>query len=157
MLVDVDIPHEPFHPVLAVISGGRRTKKLPEIGCYLSHHWSMDLVLGKRIIEDYPEFDSREAGIYGSRKPQEEDLEAIGVCDSPKQLLEKFGKQIREDKRNFIISFVKIRRDEQPSQGGWRWHKWGTYVGNQEPKYEYLYDEPDIEEVYTYHIYEVSK
>jgi hypothetical protein len=84
-------------------------------------------------------------------------FDAIGVCDSPQQLLEKFGKQIRADKRNFIISFVEIRKDQQSSTGGWRWHKWGSYVGEHDPQYEYLYDEPKIDVVYTYHIYEVSK
>ncbi len=157
MLVDVDIPHDSFHPILNADTHGRRTKKMPEIGCYISYHWSMDLLIGKRIIEEYPEFDLREPGLYGTRRSHEEDLEPIGVCDSPQQFLEKFGKEIREDKRNFIISFVEIRKDQESGRGGWRWHKWGPYIGNQEPKREYLYDEPDIEVVYTYHIYEVSK
>lgn len=162
MLVDVDIPHDSFHPVLAAVSGGKRTRKLPEIGCYLAYHWNIDLMLGKRVIEEYPEFDFREPGIYGTRMPPADKdgcvtFDAIGVCDSPQQLLEKFGKQIRADKRNFIISFVEIRKDQQSSTGGWRWHKWGSYVGEHDPQYEYLYDEPKIDVVYTYHIYEVSK
>lgn len=161
MLVDIDIPHELFHPILAIISGGKRTTKMHETGCLLSHHWSMDLVLGKRIIDDCPEFELNEPGIYSSRTPPPDKdggtyFGATGVCDGPQQLLEKYGKYIREDKRNFIISFVEIRKDEQSSTGGWRWHKWGSYVGEQDPQYEYLYNEPDIDVVYTYHIYEVK-
>lgn len=30
------------------------------------------------------------------------------------------------------------------------------YIGIQNPQYEYLYDEEDIEKVYCYHIYEVK-
>jgi hypothetical protein len=41
--------------------------------------------------------------------------------------------------------------------GGWRWHKWGPYIGTQEPKCEYIHDEPEIEEVFTYHVYELKQ
>lgn len=96
MLVDIDIPHELFHPILAIISGGKRTTKMHETGCLLSHHWSMDLVLGKRIIDDGPEFELNEPGIYSSRTPPPDKdggtyFGATGVCDGPQQLLEKYG------------------------------------------------------------------
>mgnify|MGYP000101825354 CR=1 FL=1 len=53
-----------------------------------------------------------------------------------------------------FVSFVRIRRDEQSSSGGWRWHKWGKYIGKQKPQCEYIYDEPEIEEVYTFSVYQ---
>ena len=54
-----------------------------------------------------------------------------------------------------VISVTEMRKDEQPEDGGWRWHKWGEYIGKQEPKCEYLYDEPNIDSVYVFHIYAV--
>jgi hypothetical protein len=47
-----------------------------------------------------------------------------------------------------------VIKANQSHEGGWRWHKWGEYIGKYEPQYEYLYDEPEIEKVYVYHIYE---
>jgi hypothetical protein len=38
--------------------------------------------------------------------------------------------------------------DEDPD--GWRWHKWGEYVGLHAPQREYLHDEPLIETVYVF-------
>ena len=49
---------------------------------------------------------------------------------------------------------VCIDRDDQPEFDGWRWDHWGDYIGTQFPTTEYLYDEPEIERVYSYRIYE---
>lgn len=56
---------------------------------------------------------------------------------------------------NPSLPFVKMERCEQYPEGGWRWHKWGPYIGVQNPQCEYLYDEKNIDVVYTYHIYEI--
>lgn len=37
--------------------------------------------------------------------------------------------------------------------GGWRWEKWGPYIGTQRSVADYLHDEPDIDYVYTFHVY----
>jgi hypothetical protein len=42
----------------------------------------------------------------------------------------------------------------QPKEDGWRWRKWGQYIGALEPTCEYIADEPHIDKVYVYHIYE---
>jgi hypothetical protein len=84
---------------------------------------------------------------------QEYYLGSYGVCDSPEQLLSIYD--FDADPRKFCISFVKIEKATQPSEYGWRWHKWGEYVGNQNPQHEYIHDEPEIDVVYTYHVYEL--
>jgi hypothetical protein len=57
--------------------------------------------------------------------------------------------------RRFTLAFTRVRKRDQPDEGGWRWHKWGEYIGEKSPQYEYLYDEGnEIEEVYCYHVYE---
>lgn len=78
--------------------------------------------------------------------------ELYGVCDDPMQVVANWPCLLLDDLEHFI-AFNEVRRDEQPSSGGWRWHKWGSYIGEHETTQEYLYDEPDIEKVYTFKIY----
>lgn len=85
-----------------------------------------------------------------------EDLNNYGVCDSIDQFMSKLGELLESLPNKLVISFTHIRKDAQPPKEGWRWHKWGPYVGNGTPSTEYLYDEPGFPDgVYTYHIYEL--
>ena len=77
-----------------------------------------------------------------------------GVADNIEQIKEHFKEMIHSD-NSLVISVTEMRKDEQPEDGGWRWHKWGEYIGKQNPQNEYLYDEPNIESVYVYHVYAV--
>jgi len=78
-----------------------------------------------------------------------------GVCDQWEQITERWP-SLLTDERRFVIALTTVERADQPARGGWRWHKWGEYIGIQEPQYEYLHDEPEIERVYTFAIYEVN-
>jgi len=78
-----------------------------------------------------------------------------GVCDNIDQILNKYP-ELQNSDRKFIVSLVSMLKSEQSKSGGWRWHKWGEYIGEQNPTHEYLYDEPEIEEVFVYHIYELE-
>jgi hypothetical protein len=84
------------------------------------------------------------------------EFDCFGVCDSPDQFREHpVGKWIIESETGFVVSFSKIVKANQSPEGGWRWHKWGPYIGVHEPKCEYIYDEgEEIQEVYCYHIYQ---
>lgn len=74
-----------------------------------------------------------------------------GICDSLDQLRRHFlWGEIEQDPRAMSLILTPIRKSEQPPEGGWRWHKWGTYVGDQEPRSEYIFDEPLIELVYVF-------
>lgn len=115
------------------------TMRCPEVDLHRYENWVQN--------DDYDIDDNQVPG-------QRRQLSAYGVCDSPEQLLSLYD--FEADTRSFFISFVEIRKDNQPSDGGWRWHKWGPYVGKQKPMCEYIYDEPDIKNVFTYHIYELS-
>ena len=84
----------------------------------------------------------------------ERDFETSGVCDDPEQAVTKL--RLRERPEKYFVSFVEIRRADQPRDGGWRWHKWGEYIGDKAPQAEYLHDEPDIERVFTFSVYEVK-
>lgn len=84
-----------------------------------------------------------------------------GVCDNFHQILDRASNILDNDvlgnpDRNFVIGLSTVEKSKQSSEGGWRWHKWGEYIGTQNPQCEYLYDEPEIDKVYCYHIYEIA-
>lgn len=59
--------------------------------------------------------------------------------------------------KEYIACLTPIYKSEQPSTGGWRWHKWGPYLGNQKSiGTEYLYDEPNIDLIFVATVYEVN-
>ena len=81
---------------------------------------------------------------------------AYGVCDNYKQVLEKYKDLLNDANKNYVVGLSTVKREAQSSEGGWRWHKWGEYIGNQNPQHEYLYDDTHIDKVYCYHIYEIE-
>jgi len=78
------------------------------------------------------------------------------VVDSPEQFIERYHHLLEADERTFAVFFTVIRKADQSEEGGWRWHKWGEYLGSHTPQHEYLYDEEGIEEVYVVHIDSVT-
>lgn len=147
MLVDVNFmrPDPTMAMILGVI-GSSNGPLIPERigeGMYQCGHWSIDQ-LGVPLKDR-----------YGDASSLGYDVETYGVCDYPEQVIEKFP-VVKDHPSKFFISFVRLRRADQDPEGGWRWHKWGAYIGDQRPQREYLYDEPEIEEVYTFHIYELA-
>lgn len=85
--------------------------------------------------------------------PADIGINSYGVCDNVDQIFEQSIIESDPD-RYFIVALTEVRKENQSPDGGWRWHKWGPYIGVHEPTMEYLYDEPDIESVFVYHIYE---
>lgn len=81
-----------------------------------------------------------------------------GVCDNYKQIIERDKDAIAcvNNDEHFIIVLCKISKKDQPDDGGWRWHKWGKYIGDQNPMCEYIANEPDIDFVYVYNLYKVQ-
>lgn len=76
-----------------------------------------------------------------------------GVCDDVQQILDRHHEFKRQDAHH-VVTVTRVRRADQPADGGWRWHKWGEYIGKHEPRCEYLHDEEGIDEVLCYQIYE---
>ena len=117
-----------------IIGNGTQSKRL-EQGCYLIGHFgSSDFMPG---YESYPLLS----------------IGSYGVCDSLEQLKNKCP-ELEASDRKFVVTLTEVRREDQPASGGWRWHKWGEYIGDHSPQHEYLYDEEGIERVFAYHIYE---
>ena len=84
-----------------------------------------------------------------------------GVADNIEQIKEYFKEEIQDPKRRYFISvtFVEQEKENKGKGGGWRWHKWGEYIGTLNSKCEYLDDEDfgdDFEGVFCFHIYEIK-
>jgi hypothetical protein len=77
-----------------------------------------------------------------------------GVADNLNQVRKHLLTFISHPTRQFCLSVTWIHKDDG---SGWRWHKWGGYIGKKKPKHEYLKDEgPDIQKVLVYNLHEVK-
>jgi hypothetical protein len=134
------IPDAHISMILALVGDGPANAREIQPGLYEISHFSFNELIG-RDWNEYPKL-----GEYS----------AYGVCDSPAQFLAyELGRFLADTDREFCVSFTFIDKKAQPVRGGWRWHKWGPYIGKGEPEYEYLHDEDGFEAgVYVYHIYE---
>lgn len=91
--------------------------------------------------------------------PDIEGLDCFGVVDTPEQFIQQYHDLLEKDQRSFTIFLTHIKKNPENKGlgGGWRWHKWGTYIGSGVPTTEYLDDEPEFENgVWVYHIYTVG-
>ena len=79
----------------------------------------------------------------------------FAVFDTPEQVFQKWS-WIETDPNLYVVSIAVLRKEEQEPYGGWRWHKWGDYLGDLEPQCEFLYDEPEIEQAVVAHVYEID-
>ena len=84
-----------------------------------------------------------------------------GVADSIDQIKEYFKEEIEDSNRKYFITATPVFQDKQNKgkDGGWRWHKWGEYIGKLYSKCEYLDDEDfgdDFKYVICFHLYEVK-
>ena len=76
-----------------------------------------------------------------------------GVADNIEQVIEFYNdNQDTIFFGNHVISCFEVKKS---SDCGWRWHKWGPYIGIERPQCEYLADEPVIEKVVCFSIYKV--
>lgn len=116
----------------------------------VTHYWCIPgITIRQPEDQDNPQFKAL-CGHEGW------ELNQYGVCDTPEQVFARYCIAEIPD-RKFCVAFATIVRSEQPESGGWRWHKWGPYIGNFEPKCEYIYDEKGIDQVLLYHIYEIDE
>jgi len=80
---------------------------------------------------------------------------AYGVCDDYKQVI-AMCQELQDDHLvPYVMSVTEVNKATEPEDGGWRWHKWGQYIGIHDPQCEYIAHEPAIEKVYCYHIYKM--
>ena len=82
------------------------------------------------------------------------DFPEYGVCDNVEQILTRCPELRRDPYRKFVLNVCQVLKEDEDCQN-WRWHKHGEYIGTQKPQAEYLFDEPVIERVVCYELYEV--
>jgi hypothetical protein len=148
----VSVRQRPMDPTMQAILqaiGGMSNPTPREIikGVYEIEHFSFDHAMGIRWEEfddNYPKLTDAHGEWFG----------CYGVCDNFEQVLTQCP-EIIESKTPYALSVTPIRKAESSPEGGWRWHKWGAYIGTQEPTTEYIYDEPVIEQVYCYHVHKI--
>lgn len=139
MLVDLPSNWQSMRdPITAILAGPGYVPVHWAKGVYETH-FNFEHDIRSLVTEKYP------TGIRS----------AYGVCDYWQQII-AHEPGITSNPEPYIISLTRIRKQVQPESGGWRWHKWGQYIGEKTPTTEYLYDEPEIDEVFVYHVYEVN-
>ena len=117
--------------------------------------------------EEFLEFDI-DKGIYNIPFDQCYEVFAptyhkaqYGVADSIEQIKEYFKEEIEDPNRKYFITATPVFQDKKNKGkgGGWRWHKWGEYIGKLDSKCEYLDDEDfgnDFKYIICFHLYEVK-
>lgn len=80
-----------------------------------------------------------------------------GVCDSVGQFILKYGDALKDAAGSYCLAFTRVVKAKQSPVGGWRWDKWGPYIGNGEPTTEYLRDEPKFEEVFVFSVFRLRE
>ena len=119
----------------------------PITGVYINGEFPFNF---DKII-DYKSMNKIKEDEYGWTSPIQS-----GVCDNYQQVLNKYSEYVNDPNRKFVIGLTPVVRENQESSGGWRWEKWGEYIGDFIPQCDYLYDEPEIEIIYTFQIFEIE-
>lgn len=116
--------------------------------CGLNTHYELE------ILTNYKETNNRENPLHWND---------YGVCDNATQVLNYFEELSNNEElkdyiatHNYVILLTPFFKEFQ-EEGGWRWHKWGKYIGVFDSKHEYLADEIGIDYIYTFDIVEVEK
>jgi len=138
-------------------------------------------------IEYTPQSDSKwlqETGIYQSsfpfNFPTEEFIElqnlsyddeykifenyykpTYGVADSIVQIKEFYKDEVEDPNTKYAFALTPVYQDKsnKGKGDGWRWHKWGAYIGKLNPQCEYLDDEEfgsDFKYVIVFQIYKIK-
>jgi hypothetical protein len=143
---DTAVYGDPLSRMIAEVNGNRFVVARLKQGVYQIPTFSGECFIAWPYrVERYPTFNSEGNGEYRG---------AYGVCDSADQILSLYP-ELTESDRCFTVTLCEVRREAQSESGGWRWHKWGRYIGTFEPQHEYLDDEVGIDRVFCYHIYEL--
>ena len=85
-----------------------------------------------------------------------------GVCDNVEQVLEKYKEILEGYEHQYFGWFTPVFQEKENAGkgGGWRWHKWGPYIGELERRCEYLDDEEFGDDwcgyVLCFHIYRID-
>lgn len=144
MLIDAQEVYQPNFGsfVAALVSGGAYPTQRLRQGVYLlPYHPPSPWPPGNRF-RDFPDLPD---GLY-----------MYGVCDGLDNYMEKQGRALDALDKKYFVTLTVVERDPdgKGKRQGWRWHKWGPYIGACEPEREYLDDEEGIDQVYCFQVFE---
>lgn len=129
-------------------------------GVYWCSHGPIDSWCKQHQVYGSPGFWKHLTSIPRDNLPEyiayENNAWTYGVADNLEQVVNFYNKN--EDgyfKGNHVIFCGKVVKNPDEPCSGWRWHKWGPYIGTQNPKCEYINDEPEITEVIVFSIYKI--
>jgi len=171
MLVDLPArwyPTDELGTMLAGLTGDQhlRTPRRLYRGVYLAH-LNIHLDLRGLVASEWPFGDQLRARMERQQALCDADPDRTpdpwpshlpndyGVCDHWTQILARWPELDTDPDHRYLITLTPHRRADQPPNGGWRWHKWGPYIGVFKPQCEYLHDEPEVSEVFSFHIREL--
>lgn len=150
MLVDVQVRvTDQISNMIAEINGNSAVTTKLVTGVYKVGHFNFEHDLeanGYEVVEFWK--DDFQKGV-----DYDDMVWMYGVCDSHEQILARWGDVLHGPDYKFVISMTPVLKENQEPHGGWRWHKWGPYIGTHTITTEYLYDEPEIDGVFAYHIH----
>jgi len=158
MLVDVERwSNDSFlRMIVGVVAGNSRGPERIGRGLYTNCGYNFPNFLPKNEWEDIWSHFYKPEGLQGAElRAVLEEMNRIpeyGVVDSIENFIELFGKVLEEESGQYCVGFTEVRKDREPSEGGWRWHKWGQYYGKKHPQCEYIHDEPEIDSVFTFNV-----
>lgn len=122
---------------------------LIDTGIYNFNNISNEIGPG-RLFDSYKMLDYDDCyNLY----PMFSEKDQYGLADDIEQIKEYFKDEINDPEKTYIIEVNKL--------SDFRWHKWGTYIGNYEPQCEHFVDEdfgPDFQGyVIAFHIYPITE
>jgi hypothetical protein len=129
-------------------------KFLQEIGIYQSS-------FPFNFPED--EFEELKNLSYDDRYKIFENYDKItyGVADTIEQIKEYYKEEVESKNDKYCLALTPVwqEKENKGKGGGWRWHKWGEYIGKLNPQCEYLDDEEfgdDFQYVITFTLYKIK-
>lgn len=80
-------------------------------------------------------------------KAGEDRIHVSCVADSIDQWKGRYAEKVEALDQSVCAFFTHVAKEPENRGrgGGWRWHKWGEYVGEGDPRREYLDDEEGFE------------
>lgn len=80
-----------------------------------------------------------------------------GICDNASQVLETYHKLVDDPNRLYVVFLSPVFKCDQQPEAGFKWKRYGKYIGVHKRKESLLVDEPDIGFIFKYNIYEIKK
>lgn len=165
MLVDIKFEMPFLPPVAMAVIGINPNPPRIQKGIYLGVGYNFTNIVGRENTDtefwglDVPPDDMIEAIGVDRIKKLEDECEmtlnsknntyrfaSYGVVDSPGQFIEKFTDILEASPIKLVVGMTNVFKADEPSSGGWRWHKWGPYLGENDPQHEYIYWEEKIDQ-----------